>query len=116
MDESTFWSALEFRVCREFAGLRDGRRRGLWCDGFMPAVYLVADDPPRIEGEAWIGDGDRNMMPWKFTLFLPTPLRSRDEIDWSMLLPAENVTRWIAIDESRRLLQFEPAAAVPDLV
>jgi hypothetical protein len=47
-------------------------------------------------------------------LFLPNPARSRDDINWESLLPPDGMTRWIAIDEPRRILQIEPGAAVPD--
>jgi hypothetical protein len=36
-------------------------------------------------------------------------------IDWSALLLPENMTRWMAFDESRRYIEIEPAVAVPDL-
>ncbi len=36
MTESDFWTHLEFRLCREFAGLPDNHLRSLWCDGFIP--------------------------------------------------------------------------------
>jgi hypothetical protein len=112
MDEAEFWSALEFRVTRELSGLRQ-KGGTLWCDGIAPIAFWINEDSPRIEGEAWIGY--EQPTPWRFTLSLPSRVRSREEIDWSSLLPPQDVTRWLAFDESRRILQIEPSAAVPNL-
>jgi hypothetical protein len=113
LKEDEFWTSLEFRVTRELSGMPRKHLGALWCDGIAPGIYWLSDEPHRIEGDAWIGYEDTNV--WRFTLFLPKPVRSREEIEWSSLLPPENVTRWLAIDERRRILQIEPAAAVPDL-
>jgi hypothetical protein len=98
---------------RELSGMPKRHLGALWCDGFSPGLYWLSDQPPRIEGDCWIGYNSTDV--WRFTLFLPHPVRSREEIDWSLLIPAENVTCWLAIDEKHRMLQIEPAAAVPDL-
>jgi hypothetical protein len=94
--------------------MADGHLRYLWCDGFIPEWYLLNDPRPRITGRAWICNGPRQD-EWKFALFLSHPVRSRDEIDWAALLPADNVTRWLAVDQRGKRLQIEPSAAVPDL-
>ena len=52
--------------------------RYLWCDGFTPERYLLHGSEPRITGRAWICHGTRQD-EWKFTLFLPQPVKSRDE-------------------------------------
>ena len=113
MTESEFWLALEFRIGGEFAGLPQRRLHYFWCDGFQADEYVLNGAEPRIVGKAWIVD-DQMQMVWDFTLLLPAAVDSRDEIDWASLLPPESVTRWIAFDESRRYLEIEPAAAVPD--
>jgi hypothetical protein len=114
MGERDFWVSLEFRLCREFAGLPDRRYRYLWCDGFLPREYRVDDTRPRVSGTAWICNGPAQD-EWKFALLLPSPVGSREEIDWASLLPPEGVTRWMAFDEGRRYIEIEPAVAVPDL-
>ena len=55
-------------------------------------------------------------MEWEFTLMLPRNYDTREEIDWTALLPAENMTRWIALDEDRKYIEIDPAAGVPDLI
>jgi hypothetical protein len=114
VDEREYWSSLEFRVCRELDGMRRKHRGTLWCDGFAPGAYFLSDPIPRIEGITWIGY-DANTDEWRFTLYLTRPVATRDDIEWDSLLPAENVTCWLAIDEPGRRLQIEPSAAVPDL-
>jgi hypothetical protein len=86
----------------------------MWCDGMVPEQFVMADPTPRIVGRAWICNGPRQAV-WEFTLFLPHPVASREEIGWAALLPAEDVTRWLAFDPQRKHIQIEPSAAVPDL-
>jgi hypothetical protein len=114
MSEDDFWVSLEFRLCHEFAGLPERRYQYFWCDGFAPKEYILDGPSPRIIGRCWICNGPQQA-EWDFTLFLPSPVNSRAEIDWAALHPAENVTRWIAFDEGRRYIKIEPAVAVPDL-
>ncbi len=114
MSEADFWVSLEFRLGHEFAGLPERRYRYFWCDGFEPSEYELAGPSPRITGWCWICNGPRQA-EWQFALLLPRPVGSREEIDWPSLLPPPNVTRWMALDEGRRSIEIEPAAAVPDL-
>lgn len=95
----------------------DNHLRFLWCDGLEPETYLFDQNPPRITGRAWIGNGPKEdqMHRWSFTLLLPPTAASHDLIDWASLLPADNTTRWLSIDLENRLLEIDPAAAVPDL-
>ena len=115
MDEAYYWERLEYRISREFAGMSERRLRWLWCDGFIPGQYLISESPPRIVGRAWICDGP-SQHEWEFTLFLPRRAESRDEIEWVSLLPAEDVTRWLALDLAGKRIQIEPLAAVSDPV
>jgi hypothetical protein len=115
VDEADYWVSLEYRVCREFAGMPESHLRRLWCDGFIPEQYFLDDLTPRITGRAWIGDGPRQT-EWEFTHFLPHRVSSRDGIEWGLLLPPENVTRWLALDPRGKRIQIEPSSAVPDPV
>ena len=46
MNEADYWVSLEFRVCREFAGMPEKLLRGLWCDGFVPDRRSVLPNCP----------------------------------------------------------------------
>jgi hypothetical protein len=113
MDEADFWGSLEYRICHEFAGMRNFDLRHLWCDGFTPERYSLDGSEPRIVGRAWICYGQRQA-EWKFTLFLPVPVKSREDIDWQALLPPANMTKWLALDQDAKRIEIEPSAAVPD--
>jgi hypothetical protein len=113
MDEAAYWGHLEYRICREFAAMQNWELRYYWCDGLIPEQYLLGHSEPRITGQAWICYSQRQE-EWQFTLFLPAPVGSQDQIDWASLLPPENVTRWLAFDPGSKRIQFEPASAVPD--
>jgi hypothetical protein len=112
MDESSFWAALEYRVCREMAGVPDLARAGMWCDGFVAHSVDVDAHPVCIRGQAWIGLGPVQEA-WTFELWLPECVRPA-QISWSLLLPAENVTHWLSVDRGRKHLLLAPGDAVPD--
>jgi hypothetical protein len=114
VDEKYFWGSLEFRLCREFAGLPERRYQYFWCDGFVPREYILDGPSPRITGQCWICNGPRQA-EWEFVLLLPRSYGSREAIDWASLHPAENTTRWMSFDEGRKYIEIEPAVAVPDL-
>lgn len=114
MEESDFWVRLEFRLCRELAGMPERRLQYFWCDGFIPNEYVFDGSSPRIIGCCWICNG-AHQAPWDFALLLPRSIRSRKQIEWQSLLPPDKVTRWMSFDENRRYIEIEPSVAVPDL-
>jgi hypothetical protein len=114
MTERDYWGRLEYRLCREFAGLPERRYQYFWCDGLIPSQYILDGPSPRITGACWICNGPAQD-EWSFALLLPGPAASREHIDWAGLYPAEGVTRWMAFDEGRRYIEIEPAVAVRDL-
>ena len=114
MTESEYWVHLEFRLCREFAGLPDRRHQHFWCDGFVPSQYLVDGHVAKITGTVWICNGPQQS-EWQFVLLLPRTYPSREDIEWASLLPPENTTRWMSFDENTREIEIDPAAAEPDL-
>lgn len=93
--------------------MTDRRFAGLWCDGFIPAWFYRDETPPFISGLVWICKDD-DQQEWQFRLLLPEGTRSREQIDWSELLPAENVTEWLALDWKKKYIEIEPSAAIPD--
>jgi hypothetical protein len=112
LDEAEFWVHLEFRLCREFEGIREKGTGMLWCDGIMPGHYILNEVRPRILGRAYCGASGQE--EWTFELLLSRTYTSRSEIEWQELLPAINSTRWLYFDRERRFMQIEPAAAQPD--
>jgi hypothetical protein len=54
MGDADFWVSLEYRLCREFAGMAVRRLQYLRCDGFIASQYLLDDHRPWITGKAWI--------------------------------------------------------------
>lgn len=112
MDEASFWSALEYRVCREMAGVEECVRLGMWCDGFIAHAVDLSASPKRIFGRAWIGLGSQQE-PWTFDLLLPDTARG-DEIPWSELLPAADATQWLTINREGKHLVVAPGDAVHD--
>lgn len=113
MNVRDYWPSLEFHVCRELAGMSDNRLRSRWCDGFIPERYFLDGPSPRITGRAWLCNGSLQE-EWLFTLFLHRAFGSPHEIEWQKLLPPEDVTRWLALDLTRKRIEIDPAAAVAD--
>jgi hypothetical protein len=114
MSESDFWGRLEYRVCDEIRGLRQPGLRRFWCDGFIPVSYEFDQPSPRIVGRVWMGIGPREQQEWEFVLLLGVPVESRENIAWSALLPAPNVTRWLSVDPIGKRLVVEPGVAIND--
>ena len=71
---------------REFAAMQNWDLRHYWCDGLIPDHYALKGSEPRITGQTWICQGQRQE-EWKCTLFLPGPVQPQDEINWGVLLP-----------------------------
>jgi hypothetical protein len=107
--EKEFWTALEFRICGELAGVLDNSVRFWWCDGFIP------EPTPRgreIHGDVWMCDGPRQFK-WRFKLKLPRGFDPTSQ-DWSPLLPAQDVTGWLSMDKEYERIAVDPANARPD--
>ncbi len=108
MNESEFWPALEYRICREFAGTQGGRDAGIWCDGLIPEEYLIALMEPKIIGRVWICKGS-DQEEWKFVLFVVGEPRFADEITWKEHVPADDVTHWLTFDEKNKRIEINLA-------
>ena len=113
IDESTYWVHLEYRVCRELAGLSDKKLRALWCDGLIPEQFHLEDDHASVTGGAWIGQGS-GQERWTFVLVIGGNIHRREDIKWPALLPAPDVTGWLSIDTARNTLTIDPSSAYPD--
>ena len=107
MEETDFWPALEYRVTREMEGSDLCAARGLWCDGFLPEAREATAEGALVRGRAWVGlDGDKQE-PWPFLLWLPDRYRSTPPEDWSVLVPAEDATGWLAVDIDGARLEID---------
>jgi hypothetical protein len=112
VDEEDFWIRLEYRICAEFRGFADRELRDNWCDGMDVEEYDLR--PPRrtIRGRAWCGpDGQES---WRFTLLVGQDVWSREEVDWSVLLPADRLTGWLSPDPQQRSMVIDPLGGYPD--
>jgi hypothetical protein len=106
VDEREFWARLEYRISAEFAGSADNHLRFYWCDGLVPEQYDVVGGHWRILGFAWIGQG-RNQERWDFTLAAGLVQGTREEIDWSALLPADTLAGWLSPDPGKKHLKID---------
>lgn len=111
MTEDDYWVHLEYRVCDELEGIEEHRRRGLWCDGFIPRDYALDDHPPQIRGRVWICDRE-HQWEWDFTLLLERSVPNRESTLWQAQLPADDVTRWLRLDFDLRHVRIAPRSAV----
>ena len=113
MNEADLWSHLEFRVTREFEFDDKYNGMGLWCDGFVPCSYDFEAERACAEGDAWICFG-QEQQKWRFRLVLKGDPKSREGIDWAVQLPWESAFEWMVLDFEQRVVEIDPAAAVPD--
>ena len=107
--EAEFWSALEYRITSELWGFEDQVLRSLWCDGLVPEEYDLRADTPCIRGTAYCGQSGQDR--WRFTLLLGLPGQRDRQIDWSALLPAEELTGWLSVHPRERALIVDPGSA-----
>lgn len=112
MDEEEFWNRLEHRITREFAGFHDRQLRAIWCDGLIADEYDLHGARPHIRGRAWCGHSGQQR--WTFTLMLDRPVDNRNVIDWSTLLPADDVTGWLIPEPQQKTMTIDPSSAYLD--
>lgn len=112
MDEAEYWTRLEYRICRELAGMRAGGLRDWWCDGFVPET--LDEGRGVFSGRVWMGRGGRDQEVWDFTLMLGAVPGAGERIDWASLLPGEDVTGWLSMDFNQKAMKIEPGGARTD--
>ena len=111
MTEDGFWTALEWRICRELSGMTDNALRHRWCDGVRGDIVRREAGPACMSGSIWIGkDGQTEM---QFTMALPDNIASKDGIVWSTLMPPEDMTAWLSVDLKRKLVAIDLSKAEP---
>jgi hypothetical protein len=102
MNEREFWTALEFRVCREIVGLRDTSLRFLFCDGFVPDDHQPDDG--MIVGKAFISeDGGRTFPGYRFRLIVPPSVPEGRR--WEAILPSDEQHDWLTIDRNEKWIE-----------
>ena len=112
-----YFIALEYRVCRELAGMRDKQLRTVWCDGLLPDPQIeISRRHRRVTGKVWIGFGGSHQELWDFHLLLGPIVKDRQQIDWSALLPPDEVTGWLSMDFEKKLMTLRPYAIYPDIL
>lgn len=112
MDEAEFWKQLEFRIGAEFARFAERHLRYIWCDGIFPEEYDLAGGEPRIQGEALCGSTGQEL--WRFTLVVGQDAASREQIDWSALMPDDRLTGWLTPDPEKKTLRIDPLSGYDD--
>lgn len=112
MEEQEFWFRLEFRICAEFRGFADNQLRYHWCDGLVAEEYDFCAAQPEVRGLAWCGGTGQER--WQFMLILAPETRSREAIDWSALLPADELTGWLLPDTQAKSMRIEPLNGYSD--
>src|SRR4051794_10628563 len=96
------------------AGLRDRRLQHYWCDGLIPLDFAVSGKKCRMSGTAYFGETGQDI--WSFVVLLGDETTGWDRINWRALLPANDVTGWLAIDFEKKLIKLNPLRARPDTV
>ncbi len=113
MTERDYFGHLEMRVSRELAGLRQRELRSLWCDGFIADAFEVVGERCRVSGKVWMAFGQQRQELWNFVVYLGSA-RPREQIDWTELLPAEDVTGWLSLNFETKFMKVNPFVTRPD--
>ncbi|MCP4093540.1 MAG: hypothetical protein GY747_08825 [Planctomycetes bacterium] len=85
----------------------------LWCDGFLPQDYHFGLCGDCVTGQVWICF-DQEQYLWDFRLDLVKGTRDLSTVDWTQLLPSEDVTQWMALDYENCRIEMDPISAIPD--
>lgn len=110
MDESDFFTFLEYRVCDELAALRRREILGLWCDGLSPEGDEISNGRCAIHGEAWMGGvpgkprGSSHQQAWRFSVVLPEGVARSPDLDWHPFCPPIDASGWLEVDHDERTL------------
>jgi hypothetical protein len=64
-------------------------------------------------GYTWMGRGGRHQEKWRFELVLPPNTQDLEAVNWQSLFRAEDVTGWLELHQSERLMRITPGAAYP---
>jgi hypothetical protein len=114
MTEDEFWTALEWRICRELSGMNDNLLRHMWCDGVRGDIVQREAGPACLDGSIWIGKDGQTAM--QFTMTLPDNVASKDDIVWRTLMPPEDMTAWLSVDVNRKLVTIDLSRAEPVVI
>ena len=110
MDERSFFDRLERLVCAGLGELEGDDRPCLWCDGLIVSLELLVEDPPRLEGAAWMGgiagQPRGTQEEWWFVL-LPDPAAIEGgRVDWRKLAEAGEGEGWLRVDAEAKSLEI----------
>lgn len=112
MDEGGYWLRLKHRICVEFRGFADEQLRRVWCDGLVPEEYDLRAEEPNDRGHAWCCLTGQES--WTFRLLVHPDTRRREGIDWSALLPDDELTGWLSPHLRRKTRTIDPLNGYPD--
>ena len=99
------------RICAEMSGIEECKAQGLWCDGILPDEYHLSESRCHVTGRTWICFGEQQNL-WEFRLELPKGTRNLDSLDWSILLPSSEETKWLSVDFEECKIDLDPGAAI----
>ena len=104
LDESDFFTFLEYRVCDELPVLDRKEILGLWCDGLSPEGDEMLNGRCTIHGEAWMGGvpgrprGAAYQESWRFHAALPQGVVRSADLDWQPFCPPVDATGWLEVE------------------
>lgn len=101
MKDAIFWVALAYSACGWLRESAEASLRGFWVDDFLPENATDTKRGVDVEGTAWIGNGSRDLHPYRFIVAIPQKMLRRRRDRFSI--------EHVVLDEARRTLQVEIA-------
>jgi len=102
IDDTEFWSRLEWAATEWLASSSDKRIRHFWIDGFIPESAKNTQRGADVKGIVWVGDGPRQQHDYRFIASVPQKLLHRR---------AHFVIDHIVIDETQKQFAISVSAA-----
>jgi hypothetical protein len=99
MKDPLFWTRLAYTSCGLLRESADKSLRGLWIDDFLPESATDTKYGVDVEGTAWVGDGSRAMLPYRFVVTVPQKMLHHRRDHFSI--------ERFDLDEEQHTLQIE---------
>jgi hypothetical protein len=71
LDDTEFWTHLEYEASRWLGDADDSALRRFWIDGFIPESITNTKRGAEVEGIAWVGIGSRDQYEYRFVVSVP---------------------------------------------
>lgn len=97
--DALFWTKLAYSACGWLRASEHMSLRRFWIDDLLPESVTNTKLGLDVEGTAWVGDGPKDMSPYRFIVSVPQKMLHRS--------PESFTIESLVLDEVQHTLQME---------